>query len=118
MSSDATTPRIGHVIDADARRDAVHIAVLPMLATRTMRPGEPLQSGIVDPFLQELVRPGEWYYLFLYPNTITSLRHSWSHPAFPDEPEPAPARRSEATVWAERDVLSDWRKLNGNEVPQ
>ncbi len=45
----------------------------------------------IDPYLEESVKPGEWCYLFLYPNTVTSLRHEWTHPAFLDTLS-APAR--------------------------
>lgn len=84
-----------------AQRDAVHVAIIPLVALRVMRPGERLANGIVDPFLTEPVQPGERYYLVLYPNTVTGMTHHWEHPAFPAEPQPAPKRRSEADVWAE-----------------
>lgn len=79
-------PKLGQVIpDSTAGRDAVHVAVIPMLALRVMQPGEHLTNGVVDPFLKNPVLPGQWYYLCLFPGTVTSLRHVWTHPAYGDE---------------------------------
>lgn len=91
---------IGKLIYSEQGRDAIHVAIVPMLAVRELQPGQHLANGIVDPFLKEPVKPGERYWLFLYPNTVTTLRHVWAHQAFPDEPAPAPKARSEADVWA------------------
>lgn len=81
------TLQLGKVIEPgrEVGRDAIHVAVYPMLAVREMRPGERLQNGIVDPFLKESVLPGQRFWMLLFPNTVASLRHVWSHPNFPEE---------------------------------
>lgn len=99
------TPNLGHLCDNTARRDAVHIAVAPVVAVHQLKPGERVRLrfdgcavacepddtrtiGVVDPFLREPVEEGVQFWLFLFPGTVTSLRHVWTHPAFaPKVPE-------------------------------
>lgn len=97
---------LGKIVTGRQQRDAVHVAVIPTLAIRELRPGEHLANGVVDPFLKENVQPGQTCWLLLYPNTVTSLRHAWTHPAFPDEQTLPPKRRSEADVWAKKEEVT------------
>ncbi len=91
--------KIGQLITGDAQRDAIHVAIAPMVAAQRLLPGQHVTIneeglatlgyikgvGVVDPFLQYAVEAGQRFYLFLYPNTVTSLRHEWTHPAFDNE---------------------------------
>ncbi len=86
-----TQSLIGKLIEGKQERDAIHVAVAPITARVALNPGSRVgisgdlsnPVGIVDPFLGAEVRPGETFWLFLFPNTIQGLRHDWAHPAFP-----------------------------------
>lgn len=93
---------MGNLLPEDAAgRDAVHVAVFSAVSSVKLFPGQdvgavsdgegrdvavaPLGApliGIVDPFLKVPAMPGERFWVYLYPRTITALAHRWSHPAF------------------------------------
>lgn len=92
---------IGKIITTNEKRDAIHIAVAPVVAAHDLLPGQHIgfdrhgkatadpedlvgdHIGIVDPFLDEPVLTDEKFWIFLYPNTVMGLRHDWVHPSFP-----------------------------------
>lgn len=95
-----TQKEIGQLCSAEHQRDAIHVAVIPaQVGKNALHPGQKVMMvnglasttnwdhhayvGVVDPYLRHNVKPGEWFWLFLRPNTITGLRHAWSHPQFP-----------------------------------
>ena len=91
--------KLGQLLGSKEQRDAVHVAVIPCEAIYELDPGEHVglvraskgdgwiadrgakHIGVIDPFLTHSVGPKQRFYVILYPNTITSLRHQWTHPA-------------------------------------
>lgn len=92
-------------------RDAIHLAVEPVKAGEHLQPGEQIgvlngiaysagsqldngaddpnpikikAQGIVDPFLPRTVKRGESFWFIMNPRMVTSLRHVWTHPDFPE----------------------------------
>jgi hypothetical protein len=111
-----TEPNIGELATGAERRDAIHVAIIMRTATEVLAPNQPVDAegtskgrkvGFVDPILRYDVQPGQKYWMWLYPRTVTSLRHVWTHPAFSEE-EPMKANSqqvADAIEW-----LTDYAK--------
>lgn len=97
VSTDALET-LGTIINENEKRDAIHLAVEPVIAGHYLRAGDHVgfladgrvgvcdkPLGIVDPFLVNPVEAGERFWLVVYPRQIKSLRHVWEHPDFPSD---------------------------------
>jgi hypothetical protein len=128
-------PQFGQLVPADFpdERDAIHIATFAAYAAEDLEPGDHVglttpepdvvgkseiaPIGIVDAFLTETVKKGERFWVFLYPGTIKSLRHSWTHPGIDkkqkliDALTPWHQRMQQfATSLGNRDREEDWNE--------
>lgn len=85
-------------------RDAIHLAVDPVDAGCDLEVGQMIgiikgvalptgsewlgqkvpYHGIVDPFLPAGPKRGQSFWFVMAPRMVTSLRHVWSHPDFPE----------------------------------
>lgn len=119
MSKDDTQHNVGKTLIGPKPRDAIHIAVYAAKARTDMSSGSPVALeengkwafnagqwwdndvqpiGIVDPFIKDeeysygQVKMGQWFYIWLIPNTITGLNHNWTHPSLPDHDYDEPTK--------------------------
>ncbi len=109
--------KLGILLDETAVRDAIHVAVAPVIAAHRLNPGTHVgllpdgrasadanPIGIIDPFLDGPVKRGQRCWLFLYQATVTGMKHHWQHPSFPEAPIAAPEAlpqyaKSPSEVW-------------------
>lgn len=76
--------KLGQLITGDECRDAVHVAICPVVAAERLKPGDPIEFcpgsaekvrlsvkpiGIVDPFLNvnRWIEEGQKFFMCLYP---------------------------------------------------
>lgn len=95
------TSNIGLIHNKDLPKDAIHIAIAQVRAGEELKAGDRVgfkegnevvfkdtnTIGIIDPFIEGKVAKDCLCYLFLFPNTVTSLTHNWEHPLFNRTPE-------------------------------
>lgn len=107
---------IGQMLSKDEdRRDAIHIAIMPVTVEEDCGPGQhvgfvygsktvvkrkPAEEsiGVIDPYIKKYVKKGSKVWLFMHPGTVTGMRHQWSHPGV-DEPH---VTMSESEEWLRR----------------
>lgn len=118
--NEATQKKIGTILKGSEERDAIHVAVASVVADAVLKPGQHIgvvnghatrhgtMVGIVDPYLQRTVMPGQRFWCFLYPMTVTSLRHEWTHPAFDQRTGPQDTDKAMAEEWL-RNFAEGWR---------
>lgn len=118
MTKDAVATMGDFLPEETSGRDAVHVAVFSAVSAVRLHPGQDVgiihQSdkdievspagspvAIVDPFLKSAVQPGQRFWAYLYPRTITALSHRWSHPALEDAATvySPPTAKLESELW-------------------
>lgn len=106
-----------------SQRDAIHVAVVPLIAGENLHRSDDIKLsfcknkayrcereckeaiGIVSPFLEDYtVKAGDRFWAMLYQNTVTGMRHHWSHPSFDT---PAANVVSSSEVWL-REFADKW----------
>lgn len=100
---------LGKLCDINAKRDAVHVAIVPVVADQVLIPGQRIgiclqQNGhykttsfdseigpdaVVDPFLKRNVEFGDLFWAIVRPDLVGEVRHEWTFlPTAASKPEP------------------------------
>jgi hypothetical protein len=115
---------IGQLLRGDEQRDAIHIAIMPVIAAEELQAGDSVAFvygttnqvkrcdpayalqpvGVVDPFFtgHYWIEKGSKVWLFLKPGTITGLRHEWTHPDIDNPPRPKNEHENWLRAFADR----------------
>jgi hypothetical protein len=113
--------------EKEVGRDAIHLATLCVTSDVTVYPSQHVgingakahpnfkHVGIVDPFLKMPIMPGEKFLVVIYPRTIESLRHVWSHPDIPEEG--IAVTSSKTTIPTIEDLIAALDKLGRTQDP-
>jgi hypothetical protein len=119
--------KLGTIPTGTEGRDAVHVAIVPCQAGESLSRGVTVELnkhghaiqcgatdaiGIVDPFRSNNDRnlmKGDWFWLCLYPKTITGLRHVWEHPGFP--PSVKTEAESESKRRTDKQIAEEWLRV-------
>lgn len=117
---------LGTIIESGGR-DAIHLAVEPVIAAEDLYPGQHVgigsegattngvkKLGIVDPFIMGPVPKGKMFWLVVYPRQITSLRHVWEHPDFVEKKSPIVSDR----IMTEKEMSEEWIKKFADRINQ
>jgi len=128
---------VGKILVGEHHKDAIHIPVMPVFADEIIVPGAKLAKsenpkkqgfrvktafhpsdaiGICDPYLRTSTRIDDQFLMFLFPGTVTNLRHDWTHPniKLPNAPKAESTKRSrdyskkwlqDLAKWAEIDFM-------------
>lgn len=127
------TSHIGLIHTTVLVKDAIHIAIAQVSAGEELKAGDRVgfkdkegivfkdatHIGLVDPFIQTSIKKDNLFYLFLYPNSVTSLTHQWEHPSFDRSPEKIAAadkwlkKHTQAYFSSEEDdAFAEWEGTN------
>lgn len=107
---------LGKLCDINAKRDAVHVAIIPVIADQVLIPGQRIgirqqenghyrtssyksddghsinggADAVVDPFLTRNVEFGDLFWAIVRPDLVGEVRHDWTLLSKPvaDKPKP------------------------------